>query len=160
MKLDRIDLNILSILQKNARVTNQELASQVALSPSSCLQRVRRLEAEGLILDYQARLNLNKLARHIMCIATVAMKNHSADDFRNFEALVESIPEIIECFTVSGAFDFFLRIVCPDMTRYLEINEKLVSSVNYSLTINTHVVMNENKPFSGVDILGLQIDDK
>lgn len=158
MKLDRIDLKILKHLQTNAKTTNQDLANTVALSPSSCLQRVRRLENEGFITAYYAKLNLAKISRHIMCIATVTMKNHSAKEFRKFEALIDSIPEIVECYTVSGEFDFFLRIVCPDMTRYLEINETLVDSINHSLNINTHVVMNENKSFTGVNLANLSPD--
>lgn len=152
MKLDKIDLKILRTLQNNARITNQTLAEAINLSPSSCLQRVRRLESEGIISGYQARIELAEICRHIVCIATVAMKNHTPDEFRAFENLMTSIPEIVECYTVSGEFDFFLRVVCPDMTRYLEINEQLVASVNYAVTINTHVVMKENQRFRGVDI--------
>ncbi len=155
MKLDRTDIKILKHLQTNAKTTNQDLANEIALSPSSCLQRVRRLESEGFITGYHAKLNLAKISRHIMCIATITMKNHSAKEFRKFESLIDSLPEIVECYTVSGEFDFFLRIVCPDMTRYLEINEILVDSVNHSLNINTHVVMNENKRFIGVDLSNL-----
>jgi Lrp/AsnC family transcriptional regulator of ectoine degradation len=158
MKLDRTDLKILKYLQTNAKTTNQDLAEKIALSPSSCLQRVRRLEQEELITGYHAKLNLSKISRHIMFIATVTMKNHSAKEFRKFESLIESLPEIIECYTVSGEFDFFIRIVCPDMTRYVEINDILVESVNHSLSINTHVVMNENKSFTGVDLSKLSSD--
>lgn len=155
MKLDKIDIKILRTLQSDARITNQNLADAIALSPSSCLQRVRRLEKEGIIYSYRAHIELNRLCRHLMCIATVAIRNHTQEDFRAFEALVDSIPEIVECLTVSGEFDFFLRIICPDMPRYVEINEQLVSSVNYAMTINTHVVMNENKRYQGVDLMTL-----
>lgn len=156
MKLDKIDLKILSKLQKDARITNQNLAEAISLSPSSCLQRVRRLEENGIISSYHARIELHRLCRHLTCIATVAMKNHTQDDFHDFESLVNSIPEIVECLTVSGEFDFFLRIICPDMQRYVEINEQLVSSVNYAININTHVVMSENKRFSGVQLNTLE----
>lgn len=155
-KLDKTDVKILQTLQKEARITNQELAERVALSPSSCLQRVRRLETQGFIDSYHAKINLSAFCRHIMCIATVSMKNHTQEDFRAFETLVEQIPEVVECFTVSGEFDFFLRIICPDMRRYLEINERLVSSANYLMSINTHVVMNENKQFYGADLESLR----
>ncbi|WP_317930323.1 Lrp/AsnC family transcriptional regulator [Halioxenophilus sp. WMMB6] len=155
MKLDKIDMNILRTLQDNARITNQHLADTIALSPSSCLQRVRRLEQEGIISAYHAQIELNRLFRHLVCIATVAMKNHTQDELRAFENLVNAIPEIVECLTVSGEFDFFLRVVCPDMARYLQINEQLVSSVNCAITINTHVVMSENKRFQSVDLATL-----
>lgn len=156
IKLDRIDQKILQILQQQGRITNQKLADQVSLSPSSCLQRVRRLETGGVIESYQARINLARVARHIICIATVSLRNHTQDEFTAFEALVESIPEVVECFTVSGESDFLMRIICPDMSRYVEINDQLVASNSYQVTINSYVVMKENKPFRGIDLKTLQ----
>ncbi len=157
-KIDRIDLKIMQLLQQNGRITNQALASQVALSPSSCLQRVRRLEEQGFITGYRAELNLHKVARHITCIATVALKNHTQNDFRAFEALVAELPEVVECLTVSGEFDFLLKVICPDMQRYLAINDQLVSAVDFQLTINTYVVMSETKQRQGVDLTALQAE--
>ena len=156
IKLDKIDQKILQILQQQGRITNQKLADQVSLSPSSCLQRVRRLETGGVIESYHARVDLASVARHIICIATVSLRNHTQDEFNAFEALVESIPEIVECFTVSGESDFLMRIICPDMNRYVEINDQLVSSNSYQVTINSYVVMKENKPYKGIDLSTLQ----
>jgi len=156
VKLDRIDQKILQILQQQGRITNQKLADQVSLSPSSCLQRVRRLETSGVIESYHARVNLTRVARHIICIATVSLRNHTQDEFTAFEALVEAIPEVVECFTVSGESDFLMRIICPDMNRYVEINDQLVASNSYQVTINSYVVMKENKPFRGIDLKTLQ----
>ena len=159
--LDRIDLRILKELQRNARVTNQDLAIKACLSPSSCLQRVRRLEKNKILLSYHARVNLALICRHLLCIATVSLKNHSQHDFRSFEKRIRELPEVIECFTVSGEFDFFLKVLCPDMHRYLEINELLVGSNDYTVTISTHVVMNQNKHFDGFDIGSLyEVKDK
>lgn len=152
LKLDRIDIKILNEMQKNARITNQDLADRVCLSPSSCLQRVRRLEAESILVSYHAQVNLPLICRHLVCIATVSMKNHSQSDFRAFEELIQQMPEVVECYTVSGEFDFFLRIVCPDMNRYLEINDQLVSSADHLVNISTHVVMNQNKSFQEINI--------
>ena len=154
-KLDKIDMRILQILQKDGRITNQNLAEQVNLSPSSCLQRVRRLEKADVIASYQAHLNLASIARHIICIATVSVKNHTQEEFSAFETLIKSIPEVVECYTVSGESDFLMKIVCPDMKRYVEINEQLVGNSRYQVTINSYVVMKENKPFRGVDLITL-----
>lgn len=151
MELDRVDLRILSALQKNARITNQSLAETINLSPSSCLQRVRRLEKEGVLKDYHAHVDLDTICRHIVCIATVAMRNHSVEDTHKFEQLVDNTPEVVECLTVSGEFDYVLRIICPDMKRYVEVNDALVSAVSYAIQINTHVVMKENKRNKGVN---------
>ena len=80
------------------------------------------------------------------------------EDFDAFEAVATSIPEVTECIMVSGEFDFFLRVICRDMAQYLEINERLVNSINYQATIKTHVVMQENKPFNDVDLASLIAD--
>ena len=154
-KLDKIDMRILQILQKDGRITNQNLAEQVNLSPSSCLQRVRRLEKADAIASYQDHLNLASIARHIICMATVSVKNHTQEEFSAFETLIKSIPEVVECYTVSGESDFLMKIVCPDMKRYVEINEQLVGNSRYQVTINSYVVMKENKPFRGVDLITL-----
>ncbi len=155
-KLDKIDLRILEILQRDGRITNQKLAEQVSLSPSSCLQRMRRLEQEGVIQSYHASLNLGSIARHIMCIATVSLRNHTQEEFNAFESLIASIPEVVECYTVSGESDFLLRILCPDMNRYVEINDQLVGDNRYQVTINSYVVMKENIPYRGVDLSTLR----
>lgn len=155
-KLDRLDLRILEILQQDGRITNQKLAEKVNLSPSSCLQRVRRLEQEGVIGSYHAHLNLDRIARHIMCLATVSLKNHTQDEFNAFESLIKTIPEVVECYTVSGESDFMLRVICPDMNRYVEINDQLVANSSYQVTINSYVVMKENKAFSGVKLKTLR----
>lgn len=159
-KLDRIDLKILDTLQRDGRITNQNLAERVALSPSSCLQRVRRLEAEKIIHSYYARLELAAVARHIMCIASVSLRNHTHDEFKAFESMIDAIPEVVECFTVSGEADFILRIICADMNRYLEINDQLVSSSSNQVTISSYVVMKENKAFQRVDLSTLLAADE
>ena len=152
---DQLDIRILDFLQTNAKMTNQDLADNVGLSPSSCLQRVRRLEEKGLIDRYLTVVQLPKLCRTITCIATITMKQHSRTDFDRFEAIVQQIPEVIECYTVSGSFDFILKIVCADMTRYLELNNELVNGKVEIENISTHVVMNENKPFRGYPLSSL-----
>lgn len=156
LKLDKIDLKILETLQQNGRITNQDLADKVCLSPSSCLQRVRRLESQQVIQSYHAKIDLAAVARHIMCIAAVSLKNHTHEEFIAFEGLVESIPEVVECYTVSGESDFIVRIICADMNRYLEINNQLVSSSTYQVNINSYVVMKENKAFEKVELKTLK----
>ncbi|MGX9416918.1 Lrp/AsnC family transcriptional regulator [Vibrio sp. RC27] len=151
-KLDKIDYKIIEILQKNGRVTNQELARQVDLAPSSCLLRLRSLEEEGVISGYHAKINLHSVCRFVTCITSVNLKNHTYQEFQSFKALVESIPEVVEYYTVSGESDLILKIICRDMAAYLAINDRLISSKDYSATINSYVVMEENKTFSGVDL--------
>ena len=113
---------------------------------------MRRLEKANVIRSYHAHLDLAIIARHITCIATVSLKNHTQEEFKAFESLIESIPEVVECYTVSGESDFIIRIICADMNRYLDINDQLVSSSSYQVNINTYVVMKENKRFESVEL--------
>lgn len=149
MHLDKINQKIILVLQKDARITNQELADRVNLSPSSCLSRVRKLEESGVIDAYRAEINLPKVCRSVTVIATVSLKDQSTEAFRLFKDAADVIPEIVECYTVSGVFDFFLRIVAPDMPRYNEINDKLLDLLPGQVNISSHVVLETGKPYQG-----------
>ena len=146
-KLDKTDLKVLQTLQDQGRITNHDLANLIHLSPSSCLQRVRRLEKAGVIASYAANLELGYIARHIMCIATVSLRNHTQKEFEQYEEFITAIPEVVECFTVSGESDFFVRVICPDMKRYLEINGELLSANSSRVNINTFVVIKRINAF-------------
>lgn len=149
MQLDKINRKILSILQQDARITNQDLAERVNLSPSSCLNRVRKLEQQGLIGPYLAVVDLATLCRSVTVIATVSLKDQSTDAFRAFQQAAQDIPEVVECYIVSGTFDIFLRIVAPDMNRYNEINDRLLDLQPGKVNISSHVVLSTGKPFRG-----------
>ncbi|MEH6577630.1 MAG: Lrp/AsnC family transcriptional regulator [Amphritea sp.] len=155
MQLDKISRNILSILQQDARITNQTLADRVGLSPSSCLNRVRKLEQAGLIGPYLGVVDLAALCRSVSVIATVSLKDQSTDAFRAFQQAAEAIPEVVECYIVSGSFDIFLRIVAPDMARYNAINDRLLDVLPGMVNISSHVVLNTGKPFRGYPLEAL-----
>lgn len=143
--LDKTDLRILKALQEEAKITNQDLALKIHLSPSSCLMRVRKLEQAGILESYHAVINLKKICRMVQCIVTISMKNQSRSELAEFQEYVKSIPEVLECYTVSGAFDFFLKIAAPNMERYNEITDQLLESSGAEFHLSTHVVMEENK---------------
>ncbi len=155
MQLDKISRNILSTLQKEARITNQELAERVGLSPSSCLNRVRKLEEAGLIGPYLSTINLPKICRSVEVIVTVSLKDQSTEAFRTFQTAAQSHPEVVECYTVSGSFDFFLRIIAPDMMRYNEINDQLLDVLPGMVNLSSHVVLTTVKPFRGYPLNAL-----
>lgn len=149
VKLDQIDLKILSVLQQEARITNHKLADRVGLSPSPCLQRVRKLESVGLIGPYLARIELDQICRNVIVIATVTLKAHEHQDFKDFENKIRRLPEVVECFKVSGAFDYFLRFVCPDLARYHALSEELLTEGPDITQISSHVVLDRTKEFTG-----------
>jgi len=148
-RLDKIDLNILSVLQSEARITNHDLSERVHLSASSCLNRVRKLEEEGYIDGYLTRVNLDKVCRSVTILVTVSLNDHTQENFQEFEKAIQDFPEIVECYTVSGSFDYFLRVVCPDMNSYLSLNDKLVKQVEGIANLSSHVTLASQKPFRG-----------
>lgn len=154
-KLDRIYLNILNRLQAHARISNQQLSEAVGLSPSPCLERVKKLEQEGYINGYHARVNLDKLCDSVTIIATVTLGNHKQDDFNLFEKMVSEFPEIVDCAKVSGSFDYVLRLVCTNMSEYDRVSDQFLNQCPEGIQLNSHVLLKEIKPFTGYPLEGL-----
>jgi len=149
LKLDRIYLKILSILQNQARITNQDLAEQVGLSPSPCLERVRRLEQAEYIDAYLASVNLDKVCSSVIVFATVTLHNHKQEDFEGFEASVRAMPEIVDCCKVSGPFDYILRFVCASMSHYDQLSDALLNNSPVDMQMSSHPMLKQTKRFSG-----------
>ena len=119
MKLDAYDRAILRKLQQEGRISNQDLAEEVNLSPSPCLRRVRRLEEEGVIDGYTARLNARRLGLNLMAFIQISMDKHIPERFEGFESAVANFPEVLECHLITGqAADYLLKVVVEDMDGY------------------------------------------
>ncbi|MAZ70121.1 Lrp/AsnC family transcriptional regulator [Porticoccus sp.] len=119
MKLDAYDRAILRKLQQEGRISNQDLAENVNLSPSPCLRRVRRLEEEGVIDGYTARLNARRLGLNLMAFIQISMDKHIPERFQGFESAVANFPEVLECHLITGqAADYLLKVVVEDMDGY------------------------------------------
>ena len=125
-KLDRIDLKILTELQKNGRITNVDLADAVGLSPSPCLTRVKRLEQAGYIAGYGAQLELRKLGDVLLVFTEMTLSDHRRDDFARFEAAIRNIPEIVECHLVSGGYDYLLKFITNGVNHYQSVIESML----------------------------------
>jgi len=122
-RLDRIDLRILAELQRAGRMTNVDLAHAVGLSPSPCLLRTRRLEQEGYITGYGARIDLVKLGDFVVVFTEVTLADHRREDFARFEAAVREVDEIVECHLISGGYDYLLKIVTRSIGAYQTLIE-------------------------------------
>lgn len=137
--LDRIDLAILDVLQKNGKLSNVNLAKEVNLSPSPCLDRVKRLEKDGFIESYRAVLNAEKLNQGLMAHVQITLAKSTTDVFKHFKQHVLAIPEVAECDMVAGGFDYLLKIRVADMGQYREVLGKLVDipgvATNYTYMI-------------------------
>lgn len=118
MSLDRTDRRLLELLQANARLTVAELAERVALTPSPCWRRIKRLEDEGVITGYQAVLSAEHVGYGVTAFVSVMMGSHSQDVGRAFEARLAEIPQIVSCHNVSGRYDFLLEVVAPDLKTF------------------------------------------
>jgi DNA-binding Lrp family transcriptional regulator len=125
-KLDRIDINILVVLQDNGAISNLRLAEQVGLSPSPCLQRVKRLEKAGYISGYGARIDLAKLTDFVTIFTEVTLADHRIDDFTKFEANVRDVDELMECHLISGGYDYLLRFLTRSIAHYQARMESLL----------------------------------
>jgi Lrp/AsnC family transcriptional regulator, leucine-responsive regulatory protein len=122
MELDRYDQRILEVLQEEGRISNQELADRIGLSPSPCLRRVRTLEEAGLVTGYRALLDAKKLGYALMALIHISMDRHTPERFTNFETKIGEIPEVLECLLITGQdADYQLKVVVRDMDAYQEL---------------------------------------
>jgi Lrp/AsnC family leucine-responsive transcriptional regulator len=122
MQLDRYDRKILETLQADGRLTNQELAERIGLSPSPCLRRVRALEEAGFLIGYRALVDARKLGLTLTALIHISMDRHTPERFEHFEAQVRDIPEIMECLLITGQdADYQLKVIVRDMDAYQEL---------------------------------------
>lgn len=143
--LDRIDLRILNELQVNGRISNVELAKKVGLSATPCLERVKRLEANGFIEGYAARLNPMKLSASLLVFVEIRLSRTSPDVFEDFKLAVMDLPMILECHLVSGDFDYLLKARVADMQAYRKLlGETLLTLPGVSAS-RSYMVMEEVK---------------
>ncbi len=150
--IDRIDRNILVELQKNARLSNVELSKRVGLSPTPCLERVKRLEKENYIKGYQAILNPEKLEAALLVLIEITLTKTSPDVFDDFSKAVHELDVIQECHLVSGDFDFLLKTRVADMAAYRELLGDTVLRLPAVSESRTYVVMEEVKSTNYIPI--------
>ena len=151
--LDRLDRRILSELQGDARLSNQELAKRVGLSPAPCWRRFRRLEREGFIESYAALLNGPAIGLPIVAYALVSLDNHHPESVRQFDKLVEDRPEVLECHSMSGANDYLLRIVASSIEAYDKFLNAHLLPVRSVRSVNTSFVLRTKKLTTRLPVL-------
>ncbi|HEY6258479.1 MAG TPA: Lrp/AsnC family transcriptional regulator [Xanthobacteraceae bacterium] len=146
--LDRIDIRILAALQRHGRWTNQKLAQTVGLSPRACLERVRRLEAAGIIAGYQAVIELARLSRVVNIIAEISLEKQVHQS--RLEQRLAAIEEVVECWEVSGAIDYLARFVCADLATYETLTSRLIDDPSLGVArIVSHVALRPIRRFAG-----------
>ncbi len=143
--LDKTDLSILGELQKNARLTNKELATAIHLSPTPTFERVKRLERDGYIRKYVAVLDADKLDCGFMAFCYLKMKQHSFENATRIMEAVKEIPEIVECYNISGDYDFLLKIYTRDMKAYQKFLLRILGEIDCIGSLNSSFVLGEIK---------------
>lgn len=146
---DRTDLKILEVLQQDGRITNQELAGRVALSPSACLARVRALEARGLITGYRAHVAVDRIRSVTIVLAQIAFARHSPGEFNAFDQWAADTPEVVESWRVSGSYDYMLRVVVSDIHDWKRIMLEMMEGGFGVEKIVSNFLMDEMKSYSG-----------
>jgi Lrp/AsnC family leucine-responsive transcriptional regulator len=142
IKLDRYDQMILDTLQTQGRITNQELADAIKLSPSPCLRRVKRLEESGLIDGYVALLNAKKLGLTLMAFIGISMDTHTPERFSVLENKLKHFPEVMECHIITGqSSDYLLKVIVKDMDAYQEFLLQKLTKIEGVTGVHTSFVL-------------------
>jgi Lrp/AsnC family leucine-responsive transcriptional regulator len=151
-QLDKTDLQLLKILQENGRISIKELAQRVHLSPTPVFDRVRRLESTGVIERYTAVLNAAKLGQGFIVFCSVRLRRMGKEIAHDFVERVKNIPEVAECYNISGEFDYLLKIYAPDMQYYNEFCINVLGTIESLGSIQSSFVMNPVKTSVGLPL--------
>ncbi|MBP6455086.1 MAG: Lrp/AsnC family transcriptional regulator [Chitinophagaceae bacterium] len=143
--LDEKDKMILKLLQQNAKITVNEISQKINLSASPIHERIKRMEQQGIIERYTTRLNSSKLHRNLMVICYVSLKEHSKNAGTKFIKSILAMPEVIECYSISGEFDFMLKVVGESMEKYYDFHVNKLSQAENVGHIQSTFVMGKIK---------------
>lgn len=148
--LDRTDLQILRTLQENARLTTKELAARVSLSSTPVFERLKRLESSGYIKKYIAVLDAEKLNQGFIVFCNVKMSRLNREIAEEFTRIIRGIPQVTECYNISGSFDYLLKIHAPNMKYYQEFVLNVLGTVEHLGSLESTFVMDEVKHEYGI----------
>lgn len=151
-KLDKVDLQILRTLQENARLTTKELAAQVSLSSTPVFERLKRLEREGYIKKYIAVLDADKLNQGFVVFCNVKLRRMNKDIAMEFTRIIQNIPEVTECYNISGSYDYLLKIHAPNMKYYQEFIINVLDTIDSLGSLESMFVIDEVKHDYGLHI--------
>lgn len=143
--LDKFDKAIIAILQQNARITNQDLADQVNLSTAPCWRRVKRLEDLGIIKQYVALLDPASVNLNTLAYIEVSLTDHTEATMRSFDEFIASTPEVLECYSVSGSYDYLLRVLVKDNLTLESFLMKQLLGRNIVKASNTFFALKQKK---------------
>ena len=150
--LDKLDRRILALLQKDGRLSMKELGEQVGLSITPCIERVKRMERDGVISGYYARLNPQALGASLLMFVQITLSNKSGEMFDQFRREVLRIPQVLECHLVSGDFDYIIKARIHEMNEYRKLLGDILLRLPGALQSKSYVVMEEIKETLTLDV--------
>ena len=148
-EIDHIDRKILRELQRNARISNVDLAGRVGLSASACLRRVQEMERTGHISGYHARINRRLSGRHFLAYVSVGLSNHSKNSQEAFERAMAAASQVVECHNITGTFEYLLRVEVADIDSYKQFHTDILGAHPGVNAITSHIVMSSPKDERG-----------
>lgn len=151
-KLDKVDRELLNHLQKNARITNAELARRVELSPPGLQKRVRKLEEAGIIDQYATILNPESVGYDMLCFVQITLVRHKSEFLQNFMHVVQDIPEVLEAYHITGEYDYLLKVVIRNRKHLEEFILETLSPLPGMDKVRTSLVLNKIKSTTAVPI--------
>ena len=153
MVIDKIDITLLNLLQNNTKLNTKELAQKVGLSVTPTYERIKRLEKQGYIKHYVAILDRKLIDKNLMVMSFVSLILHSRDMQIEFEKSVIEYAEVIECFHVTGSYDYQLKVVVSDMEEYQSFIKNKLSSINNIANVQSSFVMSSLKDTTAIPII-------
>jgi len=145
MELDKLDKKILALLQQDSCLTNNELAEKVGLSPSPCWRRVKRLEEEGVITSRVTLVAPAAVGLHVFAYALISLESHHPETLQAFDRFVQQTPQVLECCSMSGSYDYLVKIVSHSMDDYELLLSGQLLKLKGVRSVNTSFVLNRKK---------------
>ena len=145
MNIDKTDKKILEILQRNAKITNAKLSKEIGLSPAPTLERVRKLEAKGIISGYNAKLDMSKIGLGVSTFVMVTLKGHNKKNLVSFLDKIKDVNNVIECHHITGSADFILKVVSENIESYQELMLETVSEIEVTDSLQSMVILSTFK---------------
>lgn len=151
-KIDSVDRNIIQVLQQEGRIANKELSERIGLTTTPTLERVRRLEREGIIEGYSAKINKESVGRGFTAFVKVTLKVHQLNLLEEFTSAIQEIPEILACYHTTGDGDFLLQVVAKDTKDYEQLMRNKLTTLPDVERLHTSIVLNTIKEQSPIPV--------
>jgi len=152
MKFDAIDNNLLELLQEDCKQTNKELSNKLMLSVTAVYERIKKLEKAGVIKKYVALINKEKINKSFVVFCSIKLVQHSKDYVIKFEREVAKLSEVVECYHISGDYDYLLKILVEDMEAYREFMVKKLTSIDHIGSTHSAFMINEVKYTTAINL--------